>query len=177
MMTTKKVFNLKKDDVFLCTADLGWITGHTYAVYGPLLNGVTTVLFGGVPMFPTKYRLFETVERFKVTHLYTAPTLIRMLQKSIGNKSDIKVESVFKKNNQKNQVINNDTSQDKSVHQEKKLKIILVLKIVIIKKNLLALVSIILITEILTVIVVHMLTNPLYILLMRRKKYILATNH
>lgn len=84
-LTTKKAFDVKKDDIFCCTADLGWITGHSYSVYGPLLLGCTTVIFGGVPTFPTPYRAFEIIEKYKVTHFYTAPTVIRMLQKILGN--------------------------------------------------------------------------------------------
>lgn len=80
-ITTKICFDLKKDDVFACTADIGWITGHTYVVYGPLSNGVTTIVFGGTPIHPTYYRLFRMVEQYRVTQLYTAPTVIRMLRK------------------------------------------------------------------------------------------------
>jgi acyl-coenzyme A synthetase/AMP-(fatty) acid ligase len=64
-------------DVFFCTADCGWITGHTYVTYGPLLNGASQVVFEGVPSFPTPSRLWEIVDKYAVTHLYTAPTAIR----------------------------------------------------------------------------------------------------
>lgn len=79
--TTKWNFNLHDDDVMWCTADVGWITGHTYAVYGPLLNGATTLLYEGVPDYPSPDRSWEIVDKHKVTVFYTAPTLIRMLMK------------------------------------------------------------------------------------------------
>eukprot|EP00917_Polyrhabdina_sp_WS-2016_P018167 GHVP01039197.1.p1 GENE.GHVP01039197.1~~GHVP01039197.1.p1 ORF type:complete len:691 (-),score=105.16 GHVP01039197.1:414-2486(-) len=78
-LTTKIAFNIQKSDVFACTADIGWITGHTYAIYGPLLNGITTLLLGETPFYPSPYRFFKLVEEHKVTQLYTAPTVIRML--------------------------------------------------------------------------------------------------
>nr|BDT28174.1 acetate--CoA ligase [Bacteriovorax sp. HI3] len=77
----KDVFQYKENDIFWCTADIGWITGHSYMTYGPLLNGATTVMFEGVPTFPTPARFWEVVEKHKVTHLYTAPTAIRSLEK------------------------------------------------------------------------------------------------
>lgn len=80
-LTTKVCFDLQENDVFVCTADIGWITGHTYVIYGPLCNGVTTVVFGGTPVYPSYYRLFQVVERYKATQLYTAPTVIRTLRK------------------------------------------------------------------------------------------------
>ncbi|KAK6089393.1 hypothetical protein P3W45_001639 [Vairimorpha bombi] len=80
-LTAKVCFDLRKDDVFACTADIGWITGHTYSVYGPLLNGSCTVIFGGTPVYPDYYRLFSLVEDCKITQLYTAPTVIRTLMK------------------------------------------------------------------------------------------------
>ncbi|OIR57373.1 MAG: acetyl-coenzyme A synthetase [Amphiamblys sp. WSBS2006] len=79
--TTKVCFELREDDVFACTADIGWITGHTYAIYGPLLNGVTTVILGGIPFYPSYYRLPELVKKHAVTQLYTAPTVIRTMAK------------------------------------------------------------------------------------------------
>lgn len=79
--STRFIFDLRGDDRFGCCADVGWITGHTYAVYGPLLNGCATLLFESTPMFPTASRLWEAVGRFRLTHLYTAPTVIRMLRK------------------------------------------------------------------------------------------------
>jgi acetyl-CoA synthetase len=77
----KEVFQSKDDDIFWCTADIGWITGHTYLTYGPLLNGVTTIIFEGLPNHPTPARFWETVEKHKVSILYTAPTAIRSLEK------------------------------------------------------------------------------------------------
>lgn len=80
----KDVFQYKENDIFWCTADIGWITGHSYLTYGPLLNGATTVMFEGVPTFPTPARFWEVIEKHKITHLYTAPTAIRSLEK-FGN--------------------------------------------------------------------------------------------
>lgn len=77
----KDVFQYKENDIFWCTADIGWITGHSYTTYGPLLNGATTVMFEGVPTFPTPARFWEVIEKHKITHLYTAPTAIRALEK------------------------------------------------------------------------------------------------
>lgn len=78
--TTEYSFDVDENSVFCCTADLGWITGHTYSVYGPLLHGCTTVIFDGVPTSP-KNRLFQLIEKWRITHLYTSPTAIRMLRK------------------------------------------------------------------------------------------------
>jgi acetyl-CoA synthetase len=75
--TTKWVFDLKDDDVFWCTADIGWVTGHSYVVYGPLANGATVVMYEGAPDWPRKDRFWEIVERYGVTIFYTAPTAIR----------------------------------------------------------------------------------------------------
>jgi len=75
--TFKYTFDTHSDDVFFCTADCGWITGHTYVTYGPLLNGATQVVFEGVPSYPTPSRLWEIVDKYQVSHLYTAPTAIR----------------------------------------------------------------------------------------------------
>jgi acetyl-CoA synthetase len=80
-MTMEWVFDVKEDDVFWCTADVGWITGHTYIVYGPLAAGTTTLMFEGVPTYPDAGRAWEMVEKHKVTQFYTAPTAIRVLQK------------------------------------------------------------------------------------------------
>ena len=81
-MTHELVFDLKPDrDVFWCTADIGWVTGHSYIVYGPLANGATGVLYEGTPDFPDKDRFWEIVERYGVTILYTAPTAIRTFMK------------------------------------------------------------------------------------------------
>lgn len=79
--TFKNVFNYKDEDVYWCTADIGWITGHSYIVYGPLLNGATTVLFEGIPSYPDSGRFWDVVDKHKVTQLYTAPTAIRALAK------------------------------------------------------------------------------------------------
>ena len=75
--TTKWVFDLKEDDVYWCTADIGWVTGHSYVVYGPLANGATVVMYEGSPDWPEKDRFWEIVERYGVTIFYTAPTAIR----------------------------------------------------------------------------------------------------
>ena len=77
--THEVVFDAGPDDVFWCTADVGWVTGHSYVVYGPLANGVTTVMFEGAPTWPTASRMWEVVDRHRVTQLYTAPTAIRAL--------------------------------------------------------------------------------------------------
>lgn len=79
--TFKNVFQYREDDVYWCTADIGWITGHSYIVYGPLVNGATTVMFEGVPSYPDFGRFWEIVEKHKVTQFYTAPTAIRALAK------------------------------------------------------------------------------------------------
>ena len=79
--TFKNVFNYKDDDIYWCTADIGWITGHSYIVYGPLANGATTVMFEGVPTYPDYGRFWEIVEKHKITQFYTAPTAIRALAK------------------------------------------------------------------------------------------------
>ncbi len=81
-MTHKLVFDLKEDrDIYWCTADIGWVTGHSYIVYGPLANCATSVLYEGTPDFPDKDRFWEIVERYRVTILYTAPTAIRTFMK------------------------------------------------------------------------------------------------
>jgi acetyl-CoA synthetase len=79
--TFKNVFNYEENDIFWCTADIGWITGHSYTLYGPLLNGATTVIFEGIPSYPDFSRFWETIEKHKVTQFYTAPTAIRALAK------------------------------------------------------------------------------------------------
>jgi acetyl-CoA synthetase len=79
--TTKLVFDLRDEDVFWCTADVGWVTGHSYVVYGPLANGATCVLYEGAPDWPEKDRFWELCERHGVTILYTAPTAIRAFMK------------------------------------------------------------------------------------------------
>lgn len=73
------VFQYKEQDIYWCTADIGWITGHTYIVYGPLLNGATTVMFEGIPTYPAPDRFWQVCEKYKVTQFYTAPTAIRSL--------------------------------------------------------------------------------------------------
>jgi len=78
-MTFKYVFDYQEGDIYWCTADVGWITGHSYLVYGPLANGATTLLFEGVPNYPTTARMSEVVDKHNVTQLYTAPTAIRAL--------------------------------------------------------------------------------------------------
>ena len=75
--TTKWVFDIKDDDVYWCTADIGWVTGHSYVVYGPLANGATVVMYEGAPDWPQKDRFWEIIERHGVTIFYTAPTAIR----------------------------------------------------------------------------------------------------
>ena len=79
--TFKNVFQYREEDVYWCTADIGWITGHSYIVYGPLCNGATTVMFEGVPSYPDFGRFWEIVEKHKVNQFYTAPTAIRALAK------------------------------------------------------------------------------------------------
>ncbi|MGE6462481.1 acetate--CoA ligase [Pseudoalteromonas tetraodonis] len=78
-MTHEYVFDLQEDDIFWCSADVGWITGHSYIAYGPLVNGCTQVVFEGVPTYPTAGRMGEVVDKHNVTILYTAPTAIRAL--------------------------------------------------------------------------------------------------
>ncbi|WP_114327262.1 acetate--CoA ligase [Candidatus Colwellia aromaticivorans] len=78
-MTHKYVFDYKEDEVYWCTADAGWITGHTYIVYGPLANGATTIVFEGVPTYPDAGRFWQVIEKHKVNVFYTAPTAIRAL--------------------------------------------------------------------------------------------------
>ncbi len=79
--TFKNVFQYQEDDVYWCTADIGWITGHSYIVYGPLLNGATTVMYEGVPAYPDWGRFWQIVAQHKITQFYTAPTAIRALAK------------------------------------------------------------------------------------------------
>jgi acetyl-CoA synthetase len=80
-MTQEYVFDLKENDIFWCTADVGWVTGHSYLVYGPLANGTTTLMFEGVPNYPSFSRFWEVVDKHKVTIFYTAPTAIRALMR------------------------------------------------------------------------------------------------
>jgi acetyl-CoA synthetase len=81
-MTMEWVFDIKDNDTYWCTADVGWITGHTYIVYGPLAAGATTVMFEGVPTFPDAGRCWKMVEEYKINQFYTAPTAIRLLHKT-----------------------------------------------------------------------------------------------
>eukprot|EP01128_Nolandella_sp_AFSM9_P011037 TRINITY_DN7757_c0_g1_i1.p1 TRINITY_DN7757_c0_g1~~TRINITY_DN7757_c0_g1_i1.p1 ORF type:complete len:693 (+),score=115.76 TRINITY_DN7757_c0_g1_i1:51-2081(+) len=81
MMTHKYVFDIHPGDVYACVADVGWITGHSYIVYGPLANGATTLMFESTPLYPDTGRYWEMIQRHKITQFYTAPTAIRALQK------------------------------------------------------------------------------------------------
>ncbi|GAC1436457.1 MAG: acetate--CoA ligase [Ktedonobacteraceae bacterium] len=90
--TTKFVFDIKPDDVYWCTADIGWVTGHSYGIYGPLMTGVTSVLFEGIPTYPEADRWWRIIEKYKVSILYTAPTAIRSLMRfgeSVPAKHDL----------------------------------------------------------------------------------------
>jgi acetyl-CoA synthetase len=80
-MTMEWVFDIKDNDTYWCTADIGWITGHTYIVYGPLASGATTVMFEGVPTYPDAGRAWQMVQEYKINQFYTAPTAIRVLHK------------------------------------------------------------------------------------------------
>ncbi|ORZ40371.1 acetyl-coenzyme A synthetase-like protein 1 [Catenaria anguillulae PL171] len=80
-LTTKYVFDIHEGDVYGCMADCGWITGHTYSIYGPLLLGCTTVIFESIPTYPTPERYWQLVDKHKLTHLYTAPTALRALRR------------------------------------------------------------------------------------------------
>ncbi|MBW2061426.1 MAG: acetate--CoA ligase [Deltaproteobacteria bacterium] len=91
-MTVRLVFDLKDDEVWWCTADIGWVTGHTYIVYGPLIEGLTSVLFEGVPSYPAFDRFWAVVEKYKVNKFYTAPTAIRAIAKEgaeLAQKHDV----------------------------------------------------------------------------------------
>ncbi len=78
-MTHKYVFDYQEGDIYWCTADIGWVTGHSYIIYGPLANGATSIMFEGVPNFPDASRFWQVVDKWKVNSFYTAPTAIRML--------------------------------------------------------------------------------------------------
>ncbi len=80
-LTTKYIFDLKEADTYWCTADIGWVTGHSYVIYGPLNNGATTLMYEGAPNFPDFDRMWKIVERYKVNIFYTAPTAIRAFMK------------------------------------------------------------------------------------------------
>ena len=84
-LTHKYIFDYHDDDIYWCTADVGWVTGHSYIIYGPLCNGATTLMFEGVPNYPSPSRFWEIVDKYKVSILYTAPTAIRALM-SEGDK-------------------------------------------------------------------------------------------
>lgn len=77
--TFKNVFQYNEGDMYWCTADIGWVTGHSYIVYGPLLTGATSIMFEGVPTYPDAGRFWQVIDKYKVTHFYTAPTAIRAL--------------------------------------------------------------------------------------------------
>jgi acetyl-CoA synthetase len=79
--TTKFVFDVKESDIYWCTADVGWVTGHSYIIYGPLMNGTTNILFEGIPTYPAPDRFWSIVEKYKVTIIYTSPTAIRGLMR------------------------------------------------------------------------------------------------
>ena len=78
-LTHKLIFDLKEEDVYCCAADIGWVTGHSYIVYGPLTNGATSVMFESTPLYPDAGRYWQMIDKFKVTQFYTAPTAIRAL--------------------------------------------------------------------------------------------------
>ena len=80
-ITLKWIFDLKSDDIYWCTADAGWVTGHSYIVYSPLINGITTFIYESVPDFPHPGRWWELIEKYKITKFYTAPTAIRALMR------------------------------------------------------------------------------------------------
>ncbi len=80
-MTTKRVFDIQPSDIYWCTADVGWVTGHSYVVYGPLSNGMTQLIYEGAPDFPERNRFWKLIEKYGVTILYTAPTAIRTFMK------------------------------------------------------------------------------------------------
>ncbi|MGI0046447.1 MAG: acetate--CoA ligase [Nitrosotalea sp.] len=79
--TFKWIFDIKESDIYFCTADIGWVTGHSYIVYGPLMHGTTQVMYEGALVYPTPARIWELVEQYKVTILYTTPTALRMFMK------------------------------------------------------------------------------------------------
>ena len=81
-MTHQYVFDYHDGDIYWCTADVGWVTGHCYIVYGPLANGATTLMFEGVPNYPSRSRFWEVIDKHKVNIFYTAPTAIRALMRA-----------------------------------------------------------------------------------------------
>ena len=80
-VTHQAVFDLKPGDVYWCAADIGWVTGHSYIVYGPLANGATTLMFEGVPNYPDSSRFWQVIDKHQVNIFYTAPTAIRALMR------------------------------------------------------------------------------------------------
>ena len=84
-MTHEYIFNYNDGDIYWCTADIGWITGHSYIIYGPLANGATTLMFEGVPNYPDFSRFWQIVDKHKVNIFYTAPTAIRALMREGDN--------------------------------------------------------------------------------------------
>src|SRR5690606_27640095 len=84
-LSFKTVFDIREDDIFWCTADIGWVTGHSYVVYGPLSNGSTVLIYEGVPTYPTPDRFWELIAKERVSVFYTAPTAIRALMR-LGEK-------------------------------------------------------------------------------------------
>ena len=76
----RNVFQYQEDDIFWCTADIGWITGHSYIIYGPLLAGASSIMFEGVPTYPDAGRFWDIIDKYQVNLFYTAPTAIRTLQ-------------------------------------------------------------------------------------------------
>ncbi|MHC5732780.1 MAG: AMP-binding protein, partial [Nostoc sp.] len=78
-ITHRYAFGIQPNDIYWCTANVGWITGHSYIVYGPLANGVTTLMFEGIPTYPDASRFWQIVDKHKVNIFYTAPTAIRSL--------------------------------------------------------------------------------------------------
>ena len=80
-MTHQYIFDYKPNDIYWCTADIGWVTGHSYIIYGPLANGATTIMFEGVPNYPDNSRWWQIVDKYKVNTFYTAPTAIRALMR------------------------------------------------------------------------------------------------
>ncbi len=90
--TFKWIFDIKDSDVYFCTADIGWVTGHSYVAYGPLLHGATQVMYEGAPDYPTPARMWEIIQKYKVTTFYTTPTALRMFMKfgdSMPNSYDL----------------------------------------------------------------------------------------
>ena len=80
-MTHQYIFDYKKNDIYWCSADIGWVTGHSYIIYGPLSNGATTIMFEGVPNYPDVSRWWKIVDKYKVNIFYTAPTALRALMR------------------------------------------------------------------------------------------------